>query len=52
VIGDLQSRGHRLERWPAFTRWAAAVEAIYRDAGSGFLRAGADPRQPAYAIVD
>ena len=25
-------RGHRMERWPEFTRWAAAVEAIYLDA--------------------
>ena len=39
------------ERWPDFTRDAAAVEAIFRDASTGFLRAGADPRQPAYAIV-
>ena len=41
-----------MERWPEFTRWAAAVEAIHLDAESGFLRAGADPRQPAYAIAD
>ncbi len=52
VVDDLELRGHRMERWPEFTRWAAAVEAIYLDAESGFLRAGADPRQPAYAIVD
>ena len=52
VADDLESRGHRMERWPEFTRWAAAVEAIYLDAESGFLRAGADPRQPAYAIAD
>ena len=31
---------------------AAAVEAIHLDAATGFLRAGADPRQPAYAIAD
>jgi gamma-glutamyltranspeptidase/glutathione hydrolase len=43
--------GHSVERWPAFTRAAAAVEAIYQDAATGFLRAGADPRQPAYAIA-
>jgi gamma-glutamyltranspeptidase/glutathione hydrolase len=36
--------------WPEFTRAAAAVEAIYADAHTGFLRAGADPR-PAYALI-
>jgi gamma-glutamyltranspeptidase/glutathione hydrolase len=48
---DLSRRGHVVHRWPAFTREAAAVEAILLDARSGFLRAGADPRQPAYAIA-
>ena len=52
VLADLAERGHRVERWPEFTRWAAAVEAIHLDAATGFLRAGADPRQPAYAIAD
>jgi gamma-glutamyltranspeptidase/glutathione hydrolase len=52
LFTDLARRGHDVERWPAFTRSAAAVEAIFVDAPSGFLRAGADPRQPAYAIVD
>ncbi len=52
VLADLAGRGHRVERWPEFTRWAAAVEAIHLDAATGFLRAGADPRQPAYAIAD
>jgi gamma-glutamyltranspeptidase/glutathione hydrolase len=51
LVDGLQRRGHDVERWPAFTRSASAVEAIYFDAGSRFLRAGADPRQPAYAIV-
>ncbi|MEA2276155.1 MAG: gamma-glutamyltranspeptidase / glutathione hydrolase [Solirubrobacteraceae bacterium] len=48
---ELQRRGHDVRRWPAFTRDAAAVEAILADASTGFLRAGADPRQPAYAIA-
>lgn len=51
-VGELKARGHDVVRWPEFTRDAAAVEAIYRDATTGFLRAGADPRQPAYAIAD
>ena len=51
VADELGARGHDVRRWPQFTRDAAAVEAIYRDQQTGFLRAGADPRQPAYAIV-
>ena len=49
---ELKRRGHDVELWPEFTRDAASVEAILFDAGSGFLRAGADPRQPAYAIAN
>ncbi len=51
VVTELRRRGHDVRLWPQFTREAAAVEAIYSDASSGFLRAGADPRQPAYAIA-
>jgi gamma-glutamyltranspeptidase/glutathione hydrolase len=51
LIDELAARGHEVHRWPQFTRDAAAVEAIHLDASSGFLSAGADSRQPAYAIV-
>jgi gamma-glutamyltranspeptidase/glutathione hydrolase len=51
VVTELRRRGHDVRLWPQFTREAAAVEAIYFDAGSRFFRAGADPRQPAYAIT-
>jgi len=51
VVNCLAELGHTIERWPAFTRAAAAVEAVFFDRTSGFLRAGADPRQPAYAIA-
>lgn len=51
VAEELTRRGHDVERWPAYTRKAASVEAILLDAPAGFLRAGADPRQPAYAVV-
>jgi gamma-glutamyltranspeptidase/glutathione hydrolase len=51
VLADLERRGHAVGRWPAFTRDAAAVEAIYRDERTGFVNAAADPRQPASAIV-
>jgi gamma-glutamyltranspeptidase/glutathione hydrolase len=51
VVAELERRGHRVQRWPEFTRDAAAVEAILLDGASGFLHAAADPRQPAAAYV-
>jgi gamma-glutamyltranspeptidase/glutathione hydrolase len=51
VLAELTLRGHAVSRWPAFTRDAAAVEAIIRNARTGFVEAAADPRQPASAIV-
>jgi gamma-glutamyltranspeptidase/glutathione hydrolase len=51
ALDDLRRRGHDVHRWPAFTRDAAAVEAIVHNARTGFHEAGADPRQPASAIV-
>lgn len=51
TLRELTRRGHDVKRWPAFTRDAAAVEAIVRNQATGFLEAGADPRQPASAIV-
>lgn len=51
VVDELTRRGHDVEQWPAFTGHAAAVEAIYRDARTGFLRTGADSRRAAYAIA-
>jgi gamma-glutamyltranspeptidase/glutathione hydrolase len=51
VYAELGALGHDVRRWPAFTRDAAAVEAIYRNAATGFLESAADPRQPAAAVV-
>jgi gamma-glutamyltranspeptidase / glutathione hydrolase len=51
VYAALAERGHDVRRWPAYTRDAAAVEAIYRNAATGFLESAADPRQPAQAVV-
>lgn len=51
VVDGLTARGHDVRRWPAFTREAAAVEAIFSNARTGFLESAADPRQPASAIV-
>lgn len=51
VYAELERRGHDVRRWPAYTRDAAAVEAIYLNAQTGFLESAADPRQPAQAVV-
>ncbi len=51
VQDELARKGHRLDLYPEYTRNCAAVELIVADRESGFLHAGADPRQPAYAIV-
>jgi gamma-glutamyltranspeptidase/glutathione hydrolase len=51
VLSELEDRGHKLEIYPDYTRLVASVEAILAEPAPGFLRAGADPRQPAYAIV-
>ncbi|HWI71628.1 MAG TPA: gamma-glutamyltransferase, partial [Baekduia sp.] len=51
TLAELERRGHVVARWPAFTRDAAAVEAIVANAATGFVEAAADPRQPASAIV-
>ena len=51
VRQELERRGHRLDIYPDYTRNAAAIEVIVAKPTPGFIRAGADPRQPAYAIV-
>jgi gamma-glutamyltranspeptidase/glutathione hydrolase len=48
---ELARRQHKIELFPAYTRRMCSVEAIYADAPARFLRAGADPRQPAYAVA-
>jgi gamma-glutamyltranspeptidase/glutathione hydrolase len=51
IVDDLRRRGHDVRVWSAFARKAAAVDAVLLDRSSGFLRAGADPREPAYALA-
>lgn len=51
VAHDLHALGHKIVYWPDWIRKAGSVEAIFLDKSTGFYRAGADPRQPAYAIV-
>ncbi len=51
VIEELRRRGHDIEVMPAFSRKISSVDAIFHDVRTGFIRAGADPRDPSYAIV-
>src|SRR4029453_11153911 len=51
TLEELRRRGHDVEMWPALTRPPCSVEAILLDSTTGFLRAGGDFRQPAYAMV-
>ena len=50
VERELTARGHDVGRWPRLGWKAGAVCAIVRDAKTGVLSAGADPRRPAYAL--
>lgn len=51
VAHALHALGHKIVYWPDWVRKAGSVEAVFMDKKTGFYRAGADPRQPAYAIV-
>lgn len=51
VRDDLAARGHEVRDWPAMTWLAGSVEAVLSDPKAGLVRAGADPRRPAYAIA-
>jgi len=51
TISTLEGMGHRIRLLPEYSRRVASVEAIHYEPATGFLKAGADPRQPAYAIV-
>jgi len=47
----LAALGHTVERWADLAPAAGAVCAVMRDARTGWLHAGADPRREAYAIA-
>lgn len=51
VRDDLAARGHEVKDWPDITWLAGSVEAVLSDPKAGLVRAGADPRRPAYAIA-
>jgi gamma-glutamyltranspeptidase/glutathione hydrolase len=48
---DLAARGHEVKDWPETTWLAGSVEVVLSDPAEGLIRAGADPRRPAYAIA-
>lgn len=50
VRNGLAARGHEIADWPAFVWRAGAVCVQRRDARSGVIAAGADPRRPCYAV--
>jgi gamma-glutamyltranspeptidase / glutathione hydrolase len=50
VADALGARGHDVGVWPHLSWKAGGVCAIVRDAKTGLLCAGADPRRPAYAL--
>lgn len=45
----LQAKGHAVTPWPARAALAGAICAVRRNANSGVLSAGADPRRMSYA---
>jgi gamma-glutamyltranspeptidase/glutathione hydrolase len=49
VTEELRARGHRVERWPAWTGIAGSMGAVCASA-DGVLRGAADPRRLAYAV--
>jgi len=50
VINELESRGHQVERRPAWDDIMGSAQAIRIDRERGVLSGGADPRRQAYAI--
>jgi len=51
TVHALRELGHPTELWSSLAPAAGAVCAVLRDAETGWLHAGADPRREAYAIV-
>jgi gamma-glutamyltranspeptidase / glutathione hydrolase len=50
LAAGLRARGHDVQPWPELAALAGAICAIRRDARSGVLRGGADPRRMSWAI--
>jgi gamma-glutamyltranspeptidase/glutathione hydrolase len=50
IRAGLAARGHEVLEWPDFVWRAGAVCVQRRDAKTGVIAAGADPRRPGYAV--
>ena len=51
TVAALEARGYDIEMWPEKSWSMGAICAIQRDAETGMLHAGADPRREAYAMA-
>jgi gamma-glutamyltranspeptidase/glutathione hydrolase len=51
TIASLEKLGHDVELWPEKSWSMGSVCAILRDAATGLLHAGADPRRAGYALA-
>jgi gamma-glutamyltranspeptidase/glutathione hydrolase len=51
TVAALEARGYDIEMWPEKSWSMGAICAILRDAETGMLHAGADPRREAYAMA-
>ncbi len=51
ILQALAHMGYDIQRWPVRAFFAGAVCAIRRDARTGMLHAGGDPRRPTYALA-
>ena len=49
VLAALRARGHRIDLFPPWTDRVGGVEGVARDATTGCLLAGTDPRRNSYA---
>ncbi|HET9581141.1 MAG TPA: gamma-glutamyltransferase, partial [Usitatibacter sp.] len=51
AIEGLAALGHRIQKWERFPAAGGGVCSVMRDAASGLMHAGADPRRECYAVA-
>ncbi|MGE5097636.1 MAG: gamma-glutamyltransferase family protein [Betaproteobacteria bacterium] len=51
TIDGLAAFGHRIQKWERFPPAGGGICSVMRDAESGLMHAGADPRRECYAIA-
>jgi gamma-glutamyltranspeptidase/glutathione hydrolase len=51
AMEGLESLGHRVELWTRYPAAGGGVCAVMRDARTGLMHAGADPRRECYAVA-